>query len=44
MKSPFELTNGNNQILNLNEETYNNNYNDNEDDNDNDNEEDQEDE
>ncbi|MGZ5548475.1 MAG: hypothetical protein ACXWFZ_11055 [Nitrososphaeraceae archaeon] len=36
MKSPFELTGGNNQILNLNEE----NDNDNEDENDKDNEED----
>ena len=44
MKSPFELANGNNQILNLNEENDdNNNDNDNEDENDNDNEEDQED-
>ena len=50
MKSPFEFTGGNNQILNLNEENDNNNNNDNnndnedENDNDNDNEEDQEDE
>ena len=46
MKSPFELANGNNQILNLNEENDDNNNdndNDNEDENDNDNEEDQED-
>ena len=38
MKSPFELANGNNQILNLNEE--NDNKNDNEDEDENDNEED----
>ena len=43
MKSPFELTGGNNQILNLNEGQDNDNNNDNEDEKDKDNE-DQEDE